>query len=158
MQPAGIPPRKQETPHGCRAGSSDRSPRRAASSRAGLAYPNPLASNPDGLRFPGTVQNAAGDAVEVACPKATRLALALMNCNAVHGGAACHWGGPSAFAETMSAIHGIMFAGEGDWRERFNFANDAGHAENGVYALKANYGYAGVSYDELKASARCPAA
>ena len=72
-----------------------------------------------------------------------------MNMNAVMGGAACHWGGPSAFAEIMSAIHGIMFSAE-DWLKSYNFVNDAGHTENGLYALKANYGYAGVDYAALK--------
>ena len=42
-----------------------------------------------------------------------------------------------------------MFAAD-DWRQAYNFANDAGHTENGIYALKANYGFAGVSFDDLK--------
>jgi transketolase len=73
-----------------------------------------------------------------------------MNMNATVGGAACHWGGPSAYAEMMSAIHGVMFSSASDWRDAFNFVNDAGHAENGVYALKANYGYAGLTFADLK--------
>ncbi len=32
----------------------------------------------------------------------------------------------------------------------FHFVNDAGHCENGIYALKANYAYAGMSFQELK--------
>ena len=72
-----------------------------------------------------------------------------MNMNAVVGGAACHWGGPSAFSEIMSSIHGIAFSAE-DWRESFNIINDAGHCENGLYALKANYGYDGLSFEDLK--------
>ena len=117
--------------------------------RAGLDYPNPLAGNPASLEFPATVSKADGSELQVACPKSTRLAVALMNMNAVHGGAACHWGGPSAFAEIMSSVHGLLFD-SADWRAAFNFVNDAGHTENGIYALKANYGYAGVSYDDLK--------
>jgi hypothetical protein len=49
-----------------------------------------------------------------------------MDVHAVNGGAACHWGGPAAFAEIMAAIHGIMFATKGrPWHEAFNFVNDA---------------------------------
>jgi transketolase len=56
----------------------------------------------------------------------------------VIGGAACHWGGPAALAEIMSAIHGLMFMEKGrPWHEAYNFVNDAGHTENGVYALRA---------------------
>lgn len=122
----------------------------AAAAATPLTYPNPLAGNPTGgLQFPATVTAADGSEIQVACPTATRLAVALMDMNAVLGGAACHWGGPSAFAEVMSAIHAIMFAAD-DWQAAFNFTNDAGHAENGLYALKANYGYAGVDYQALK--------
>ena len=42
-------------------------------------------------------------------PKATRATVALMNQNAIIGGAAAHWGGPSAFAEINSALFGIFF-------------------------------------------------
>jgi transketolase len=52
-------------------------------------------------------------------------------------------------AELMSSIHGIMFAAA-DWRQAFNFANDAGHTENGVYALRANYGHAGLTVKDLR--------
>ncbi|TVR12431.1 MAG: transketolase [Planctomycetota bacterium] len=118
--------------------------------RQGIEYPNPLAGNPVGsLAFATSVTQKDGSDLAVACPWATRLAVACMNMNAVLGGAACHWGGPSAFAEIMSAIHGIMFSAD-DWRVRYNFINDAGHTENGLYALKANYGYAGVDYQALK--------
>ncbi len=118
--------------------------------RAGLSYPNPLAGNPlHKPAFAATVRRADGSPLEVACPVATRTMLALMNMNAVVGGAACHWGGPAALAELMSAIHALMFAKD-PWHQHYNFANDAGHTENGVYALKANYGFAGVSVDGLK--------
>ncbi len=117
--------------------------------RPGLEYPNPLAGNPGALQFPVDVQQADGSSLPVADPTATRLSVALMNMHAVIGGAACHWGGPSAYAEIMSSIHGIMFASD-PWMDSFNFVNDAGHAENGLYALKANYGYAGVTYEDLR--------
>lgn len=95
-----------------------------------------------------------GESIPVADPKATRAMLALMDMQAVLGGAASHWGGPSAFAELMSTLHGIMFheaKKEGlPWYEMFNFVNDAGHCENGLYALKANYGFADLSLESLK--------
>jgi transketolase len=74
-----------------------------------------------------------------------------MDIHAVCGGAACHWGGPAAFAEINSAIHGLMFS-EPDrpWFEAYNFVNDAGHAENGIYALRANYGFDGLDFEALK--------
>ena len=77
-----------------------------------------------------------------------------MDMNALHGGAASHYGGPAAFAELMSAAHALMFyyarkAGVA-WNEAFHFVNDAGHCENGLYALKANYEMAGVTTNALK--------
>jgi len=117
--------------------------------RAGLSYPNPLAGNPGAPKYPATVKRADGSTLQVACPVATRLMVALMDMDAVVGGAACHWGGPAALAELMSAIHGIMFSAS-PWHQSFNFVNDAGHTENGVYALKANYGFAGVSIGDLR--------
>jgi transketolase len=118
--------------------------------RKGLTYPNPLAGNPGKPKFTATVKRADGGTETVACPVATRTMVALMDMNAVIGGAACHWGGPAALAELMSAIHGVMFSAS-PWHQHFNFANDAGHTENGVYALKANYGFAGVTVNDLKA-------
>ena len=117
--------------------------------RSGLDYPNPLAGNPGALQFAVDVKQQNGETLAVADPLATRLSVALMNMHAVMGGAACHWGGPSAYAEIMSSIHALMFAKE-DWKAHFNFINDAGHAENGLYALKANYGYANVSFKDLR--------
>jgi transketolase len=97
------------------------------------------------------VKNAAGAEVTLADPRATRALVALMDVHAVVGGAACHWGGPAAFAEMNSALHGIMFATSGrEWHEAFNYINDAGHAENGVYALRALYGFDGMTFDTLK--------
>jgi transketolase len=96
------------------------------------------------------IKNRSGSEVECADPRAIRALLLLMNQHAVIGGAACHWGGPSAMAETMSALHQIMFD-KPDWFENFNFVNDIGHAENGIYALRSLYQYGGLSFDDLKA-------
>jgi transketolase len=102
-------------------------------------------------KFAVTIQNRAGQDVVLADPRATRALVALMDVHAVNGGAACHWGGPAAFAEINAAIHGVMFAVEGrEWHEAFNFVNDAGHAENGIYALRANYGFDGMTFATLK--------
>src|SRR5438874_6503406 len=98
------------------------------------------------------VRNSAGQEVVLGDPRATRALVALMDVHAVNGGAACHWGGPAAFAEIMAAIHGIMFATQGrEWHEAFNFVNDAGHTENGIYALRANYGFDKMTFADLKA-------
>ncbi len=117
-----------------------------------IKIPSRLAGTPQSApKYAVTVRNAAGSDVAVADPNATRAAVALMNLHAVTGGAACHWGGPAAFAEIMSATHAIMFGAEGcQWHDAFNFINDAGHAENGVYALRANYGFDGMSYESLR--------
>ena len=45
-------------------------------------------------------------------PKAIRAAIALMNQNAIIGGAAAHWGGPSAFCEINSILFSIFFEKE----------------------------------------------
>src|ERR1041385_3410169 len=51
----------------------------------------------------------------------------------------------------MAAIHAIMFATKGrQWHEAFNFVNDAGHAENGIYALRSLYGFDGMTFEDLK--------
>ncbi|KAB2661538.1 MAG: transketolase [Verrucomicrobia bacterium] len=102
-------------------------------------------------KYAATVKNAAGDEVVLGCPQATRALVALMDVHAVNGGAACHWGGPAAFAEVNSAIHGLMFRTTGrQWHEAFNYVNDAGHAENGIYALRANLGFDGLTFEALK--------
>ena len=117
-----------------------------------IAIPARLADTPVQVpKYAVSVNNAGGEAVTVADPNATRAAVALMNIHAVTGGAACHWGGPAAFAEIMAATHAIMFATEGrQWHEAFNFVNDAGHTENGVYALRANYNFDGQDYTALR--------
>jgi transketolase len=111
-----------------------------------------LASTPSAApKYAVTVRNAAGAELALGCPRATRALVALMDVHAVNGGAACHWGGPAAFAEINSAIHGLMFSTTGrQWHEAFNYVNDAGHAENGIYALRANLGFDNLTFDCLK--------
>ncbi len=102
-------------------------------------------------RYAVQVPNTAGQPVTLGDPRATRALVALMDVHAVNGGAACHWGGPAAFAEVIAAIHGVMFQTSGrPWHEAYHFVNDAGHAENGIYALRANYGFAGMTFETLK--------
>ena len=97
------------------------------------------------------VKNAQGQEVVLADPRADRALVALMDMCAVNGGAASHWGGPAAFAEIISAVHGFMFAvKDRPWHEAYNFVNDAGHCENGIYALRANYGFDGMTFEDLK--------
>ncbi len=104
--------------------------------------------------FSVRLKSASGEAFTLADPKATRALLACMNMEAVLGGAASHWGGPAAFAEIMSALYGLVFAEaqkkNQKWYERFHLINDAGHCENGLYALKANYQMAHLSLEDLK--------
>ena len=117
-----------------------------------LNIPNRLAGTPkQGPKYPIKIRNGAGQEVVLADPAMTRALVALMDTHAVIGGAACHWGGPAALAEIMAAIHGVMFAEKGRaWHEAYNFVNDAGHTENGVYALRAQYGFDGMTFDDLK--------
>ncbi len=96
-----------------------------------------------------TIKDARQNPVKVADPKATRALIALMDLAAVNGGAACHWGGPSAMTETWTALHSLMFK-EKNWFENFNFVNDIGHAENGVYALRTVLGYGDLTLGSLK--------
>src|SRR5437764_8072235 len=111
-----------------------------------------LAQAPVGApRYPAKIKNSKGQEVVLGDPRATRALVALMDVHAVNGGAACHWGGPAAFAEIMAGIHAVMFAGKDrPWYEAFNFVNDAGHCENGIYALLANYGFDNMTFDDLK--------
>jgi transketolase len=102
-------------------------------------------------KFQVKIKNKSGAEITLADPKATRALVALMNQHAVIGGAAAHWGGPAAFAEMMSAIHALMFANTSrPWFEQFHFVNDAGHTENGIYAVRANYGFDQMSFDDLR--------
>src|SRR4051812_1325415 len=114
-----------------------------------LAVPSKLAGTPGPPKYSVKVKNAAGQEVVVGDPRATRALIALMDVHAVIGGAACHWGGPAAFAEIMAAIHAIMFsAKDRPWHEAYNFVNDAGHTENGIYALRANYGFDNMTFED----------
>ncbi len=117
-----------------------------------LRVPPRLAATPSQPpKYAVTLRNRAGDSVAVADPRATRALVALMNIHAVQGGAACHWGGPAAFAEINAAIHALMFGvKDRPWYEAFNYVNDAGHAENGIYALRALYGFDGMTFETLK--------
>lgn len=119
-----------------------------------LNLKNKLAKTPSNSpQFNVAVKSNKGDEHLLADPRATRAMVALMNQHAVIGGAAAHWGGPAAFAEIMSSVHGYMFASNDEktqWHENYNFVNDAGHTENGVYALRANYGFDGMTMESLK--------
>ena len=95
-----------------------------------------------------SIKDAKQNEVKLAHPKATRSLIALMDLAAVNGGAACHWGGPSAMTEAWTALHGMMFK-EKNWFEHFNFVNDIGHAENGIYALRTVLGYGDLSAETL---------
>lgn len=95
-----------------------------------------------------------GTEITLADPNTTRALVALMDMYAVLGGAASHYGGPAALAELMSALHGFVFqqaeAQSKNWFDLSHIINDAGHCENGLYALKANYGMAGLDLNSLK--------
>ena len=108
-----------------------------------------LASTPTNKpRYLVEIESATGSREALGDPRATRALLLLMNQHAVTGGAACHWGGPSAMAEMMSSLHAIMFR-QPNWFDHYNFVNDAGHTENGIYALRANYGFDKMSLESL---------
>ncbi|WP_374075704.1 transketolase C-terminal domain-containing protein [Bdellovibrio bacteriovorus] len=114
-----------------------------------------LAGNPSQEpQFKTHVKSKDGRQIPVADPRATRALVSLMDMNAVLGGAASHYGGPAALAELMSALHGHVFdvaaREKKQWYDLFHIVNDAGHCENGLYALKANYQMAGLTLDSLK--------
>ncbi|MGD0814932.1 MAG: transketolase C-terminal domain-containing protein [Verrucomicrobiota bacterium] len=117
-----------------------------------LPLKSKLASTPtQAPKYSVRVKNAQGQEVSLGDPRASRALVALMDMCAVNGGAASHWGGPAAFAEIISAIHGLMFAVKGrPWHEAYNFVNDAGHCENGIYALRSLYGFDGMTFEDLK--------
>lgn len=95
-----------------------------------------------------------GDEIFLSDPDINRAFIACMDMSAVLGGAASHYGGPAAFAEINSVIYGYAFYQahkQGSaWYDRFHFVNDAGHCENSIYAIKANYQYAGLQFSDLK--------
>jgi transketolase len=117
-----------------------------------LNLKNKLAPTPGkNPKYAVSVKNLANQEVVLGDPRATRALVALMNQHATIGGAAAHWGGPAAFAEMVSAVHGIMFKDKSkNWFETYNFVNDAGHAENGIYALRANYGFDQLTLKDLR--------
>ena len=100
------------------------------------------------------IQSKKGTKLNLACPRVNRMALALMDMQATLGGAASHWGGPSAFSEIVSALYGLVFyfANKKNqaYFDLFHLINDAGHTENGLYALKANYSLGGLTFADLK--------
>ncbi len=100
-------------------------------------------------KYVTSIKDQKNEDLQCADPRAIRSLVALMDQHAVNGGAACHWGGPSAIAEFLSASHEIFFRNS-DWYNHFNFINDIGHAENAVYAIKALYGYGDLSFEDLK--------
>ncbi len=115
----------------------------------------PLFTQPSSLpKFAVPIKDSSGNVFHLPDPKATRALLACMDMEAGLGGAASHWGGPSAFAEIMSSLHSLLFwtakQKKQNWFDLFHLINDAGHCENGLYALKANYGCAGLNIEHLK--------
>jgi len=94
--------------------------------------------------------STGGNELQVADPRALRALVALMDMEAVLGGAASHFGGPSALAEINAVLYAIAFEKGEDWSKKFNLINDAGHCENGLYALKALYEFGGLKIDDLK--------
>ena len=104
----------------------------------------------DQPKYSCKVSLSNGREVFISDPKAVRAMLALMDMQAVLGGAASHWGGPSAFLEIFSALFGLIFHQSKNWHEQYHIVNDAGHCENGLYTIKANYEYAGLKIQDLK--------
>lgn len=116
----------------------------------GLELKNSLCAAPEKTPlFPITIKDNAGSEIVCGDPNITRALVALMDLAAVNGGAASHWGGPAGMAECMSALHAFMFKTK-NWFDDYNFINDIGHAENGIYALRANLGYGDLDIDALK--------
>jgi transketolase len=94
--------------------------------------------------------SSGGKELSVADPRALRALVALMDMEAVLGGAASHFGGPSAMAEINAVLYAMVFEHGEEWTKHFNLINDAGHCENGLYALKALYEFGGLKIEDLK--------
>ncbi|MNJ92826.1 Transketolase [compost metagenome] len=114
-----------------------------------------LAGNPtQEPQFKVQIKTQDGRQIPAVDPRSTRALVSLMDMNAVLGGAASHYGGPAALAELMSALHAHVFdvaaKEKKQWFDLFHLVNDAGHCENGLYALKANYKMAGLDLNSLK--------
>jgi transketolase len=120
-----------------------------------LPTPVRLARNPKkSPMFKKDIRRQNGETIAAADPSAIRSLVALMGMQAQMGGAASHFGGPSALAEINSALHALVFntaeKESKQWFDLYNLVNDAGHCENGLYALKALYGFADLTIDSLK--------
>lgn len=106
-------------------------------------------------KFFVNLKDSEGQNFQLTDPKAIRALIACMDMEASLKGAASHWGGPSAFAEILSALHALIFdlanKKNKNWFELFHLINDAGHCENAFYALKACYSMAGLTLKKLKA-------
>ena len=104
--------------------------------------------------FAVTLKKSSGDSLDVSDPKAIRSLISLMDMNAVLGGAASHYGGPAALAEIWSVLHALTFQKADqlgkNYFDLFHLINDAGHCENALYAIKANYKMAGLDFEKLK--------
>lgn len=116
-----------------------------------LQVKNHLATQPNTKPiFSKQASLKSGEELDFVDPKATRALISLMDMNAVLGGAASHYGGPAALAELWSALHGIIFneanKKQKNWFDLYHVINDAGHCENRLYALKANYQMAGLDF------------
>jgi len=98
-----------------------------------------LSAPTSGPKYAVSIKDAKQNEIKLANPKATRALIALMDLGA----------GPSAMTETWTALHAIMFK-EKNWFEHFNFVNDIGHAENGIYALRTVLGYGDLTLETLK--------
>jgi transketolase len=125
-----------------------------------IKYPSKLDRGPFNSPLHSVNVELNGKKYQLASPTHIRGLIALMDMQAVLGGAASHFGGPSAFAEINSALFGYIFSSSKDdskmksngsaWCDRYNLVNDAGHCENGIYALKALYGFADLNIQSLK--------
>lgn len=125
-----------------------------------LKYPSKLDRGPFQKPLYSVKVEYSGKQYDLASPPHVRGLIALMDMQAVLGGAASHFGGPSAFTEINSALFGYVFTnndrsnskanGSTSWSDRYNLVNDAGHCENGIYALKALYGFADLNVQALK--------
>ncbi|MES3037985.1 MAG: thiamine pyrophosphate-dependent enzyme, partial [Bdellovibrionota bacterium] len=119
-----------------------------------LNTPIKLAGNPQSVPHYKTSIKTPMGILNVSDPQALRALISLMDMEAVIGGAASHFGGPSALAELVSVVHGVVFDEahklRRPWYEMFNVINDIGHCENIFYALKANYGFADLTFEDLR--------
>lgn len=119
-----------------------------------LSLKQRLAGNPSQKPHFAVSLQGEKSQLQAADPQATRALVAVMDMHAVLGGAASHYGGPAAFAELMSAMYALVFerseSSSKPWFDQFHLINDAGHCENGLYALKANYKMAGLDFEKLK--------